>query len=68
MDFQKTKFQKATVLLFIWAIAGGAMGAAYQGFTLFGPNNGRYTYLINMNNAVVLNGIIPAAVVIQPIY
>jgi hypothetical protein len=53
MDFQKTKFQKATVLLFIWAIAGGAMGAAYQGFTLFGPNNGRYTYLINMNNAVV---------------
>ncbi|MHC1738423.1 MAG: lamin tail domain-containing protein [Ignavibacteriaceae bacterium] len=28
-------------------------GQTYDGYTLFGPNNSRYSYLINMNNTVV---------------
>lgn len=50
----KTKLILLTQAIFfiiLLYILSGA--AAFQGYTLFGPSNGRYTYLINMNNTVV---------------
>lgn len=35
------------------ATTGVLSPQAYQGYTLFGPNNSRYTYLCNMNNQIV---------------
>jgi hypothetical protein len=47
------KIMITMVMLFILIMAGSCWPAAFQGYTLFGPNNGRATYLINMNNTVV---------------
>ena len=40
------------LLLLISAIPVEIYSQAYQGYTLFAPNNGRNTYLVNMSNSV----------------
>lgn len=47
----KKQISFATLLIFL---TGSALFAqAYQGYTLFSPNNSRYTYLVDMNNQIV---------------
>ncbi len=42
------------LILFIFAcLFTEVMGQAFTGYTLFGPNNSKYTYLVDMNNTVV---------------
>jgi hypothetical protein len=41
------------ITLLIFLIHSSTFAQAFDGYTLFSPNNSRYTYLINMNNQVV---------------
>jgi hypothetical protein len=43
----------AAVTAVLLLIAPRARSQAFNGYTLFGPNNGRNTYLVNMSNTVV---------------
>ncbi len=42
-----------TTAIIVALLARGSFGEAYPGYTLYGPSNGRATYLINLNNQIV---------------
>jgi hypothetical protein len=41
------------ILILLLAVPESVRGQAYQGYTLYSPDNSRYSYLINMNNQLV---------------